>query len=422
MRIDIPRTACFLLCVISLSWFIPHFYDKATRLDRFYTNGFFSPVTKEFVISQINLDNFTYYDEKGNVLNKFEAQKLLPFVYAGNINKWGGFPIETDDGIITYEFAANSLMAARVLPSSVLAENLPLYLLYESAPFGTTLEIPSDILSIKSDRLIFINCADGTINQEKSELFTEALKNAGVVFPIAAAAVNPYNLKPFDEGMFFADNANRVFQLKIIEGAPFIRSVNITTDEKILYMNVDEDYKKIFYGIIVTEKSIYLNMYEGGAQKLPIEGYNPRTDAAGIIFTPFYKIITKRDLSAANPHSHFIAADKNFDIFREYEEKIPNNVMQKREYVSYGLSFLAPFSLSQFSHFSHEVLFEIAPAPHFIFALLGIVFALILYFCINLTLKRRLDILTIFAICFTGILGLIASAAFSPLSKKSKGQ
>jgi hypothetical protein len=389
-------------------------------MDRFYTNGFFSPITKEFILTQSSSDKFTYHDEKGGVLSKFAAQKLLPFIYSGNINKWGGFPIETDEGNITYEFAADSLISARVSPSVVLAQKLPLYILYESAPLGTTLEIPSDILSIKPDRLVFINCENKTVNREKSEIFTEALKNAGVVFPIVSAASNPYNLKPFDEGMFFADNDNKVFQLKIIEGEPFIRSVNITTDEKILYMSVDENYKKIFYGVIVTEKSVYLNMYEGGAQKLPIQGYDPKADSISVIFTPFYKTLAKRDLSVENPTTHFIAADKNFDTIREYDEKIPEEIAQKREYISYGLSFLSPFSLTQFSHFSNEILFEINPAPHFIFALLGIIFALILYFCINLTLKKRLDPLTIFAICFTGILGFIASVFFSPLGKKSR--
>jgi hypothetical protein len=413
--------ACFLLCVISLSWFIPHFYNKTVVLDRFQTNGFFSPITKEFVFSQINLDKFTYHDEKGDALSTFAAKKMLPFVFANNINKWGGFPIETDDGVITYEFASNSLMAARVSPSNVLAQKLPLYLLYESAPLGTTLEIPSDILSIKRDRLIFINCADGTINQEKSQMFTEALKNAGVVFPIVAAAANPSNLKPFDEGMFFADNTNRMFQLKIIESTPFIRDVNITTDEKILYISVDEDYKKIFYGTIVTEKSVYLNMYESGAQKLPIEGYNPKTDAIGNIFTPFYKTITKKDLSVANPPAQFIAADKNFEIVRKYEEKVPNDIVRKQKYISYGLSFLAPFSLTQFSYSSNEVLFKITPAPNLMFAVLGILFAQILYFCIIFISKKRVDPFAVFAICFTGILGLIASTVFSPVNRKNRG-
>jgi hypothetical protein len=389
------------------------------KADRFQISGFFSPVLKEFIMLEIGIDNMVYKDENDNVMSAFAAQKNLPFIFAGNIEKWGGFPIETDDGLITYEFAANSLRTAKAIPSDVLAQKLPLHILYESAPLGISLEIPPDILSIKADRLVFINCANGTVNEEKSKSFTEALNSAGVIFPIQNAAVNPSILKPFDEGMFFIDSANRLFQLKITEGSPFIKDMNISINEKVLYMEVDENFKKIFYGIIVTENSIYLNMYESGLQKLPLTDYNPKTDVITGRFTPFYQTITKRDLSVVNSPMQFAAADKNFDIVRKHERYLPQSIIKKRDYIAYGLSFLAPFYLTQFSYYSNEVLFKIAPAPHLIFAFLGIVFAQILYFCIAFGTKRKLDPFAIFAICFTGFFGLIASLIFSPIKGRS---
>jgi hypothetical protein len=285
---------------------------------------------------------------------------------------------------------------------------------------GVSLEVPSDILSIKYDRVLFINCIDGKVNKEKSEEFNEALQNAGVIFPIQKAAVNPSILKPFDEGMFFVDNANKLFQLKIAQGAPFVKDMNITLHEKVLYINVDENFKKVFYGTIVTEDSVYLNMYEGGLQKLPLDEFNPKTDVITARFTPFYQTIAKRDLSKTNSPAQLIAADKNFDIVRKYERHFPQDIVKKRDYIAYGLSFLAPFYLTQYSYDSNEALFKITPASNFTFALLGIIFAQILYFCITLISKGRLDLFAVFAICFTGIFGLIASLIFGSVTKKKR--
>jgi hypothetical protein len=369
---------------------------------------------------EISTNGITYKDENDNVMSTFAAQKNLPFIFANNINKWGGFPIETDEGVITYEFASNSLRTAQIVPSDVLAQNMPLHVLYESSPLGTSLEVPPDILSIKPNKVLFINCIDGKVNEEKSEEFNEALKNAGVIFPIQNAAVNPSILKPFDEGMFFVDSANKLFQLKIAQGAPFIKDMNITLHEKVLYISVDEDFKKLFYGTIVAENSVYLNMYEGGLQKLPLNDYDPKNNIITGYFTPFYQTIAKRDASDANAPVQFIAADKNFDIIRGYERHLPQAITEKREYIAYGLSFLAPFYLTQYSYDSNEVLFKITLAPNLMFALFGIIFAQILYFCITLISKGKLDLFTVFAICFMGIFGLIASLIFGSVTKKKR--
>ncbi|MDR1975367.1 MAG: DUF4857 domain-containing protein [Campylobacteraceae bacterium] len=417
LKIDISKIACFLLCVISLLWFVPNFYNKAVKLDRFQLSGFFSPISKEFIILEIGTEKMAFKDETGELLSTVAAHKMLPFMFSGNVEKWGGFPIQTDKGEITYELAANSVQSVSVTPQDVLAQNLPFHLLYESAPVGTTLETPPDVLLIKSDRVLFIDCVDGAVNREKSEKFTQALKETGVLFPIQTAASNPSNLKPFDEGMFLADSANRLFQLKIVEGEPYVRDTGTVMQERVLYINVDEKLKRIFYGAVVTENGVYLNMYDGTMQKLPLVSYDPKTDAVTARFTPFYKSVVKKDLSDKNAPIELIAADESFQTVRTHEQNIPDTIIKKREYVSYGLSFLSPFSLTQFSYFSNEVLLQITPAPNLIFAGLGILFALILYVGIR---GKKIEVFAIFAICFTGILGLLAYMAFGQVGKRGR--
>ncbi|MDR2342626.1 MAG: DUF4857 domain-containing protein [Campylobacteraceae bacterium] len=418
MRINLPRFALFLISVTAFFWFIPNFYNKASKPDRFWLNGSFSPITKEFVISESTPEKFTYKNENGDELDKISAQKMLPFMFYNNINKWQSFPLQSIDGsIITYNDVKDGTQILRLSARDVSSEALPLFTLLESSPVGAYLDMPSDMLLIKQDRVIFIDCASGKVDEEKSQRFTKALKDSGVMFPILKAFSNPTNLKPFDEGLIFADNVNKLFQLKMVEGAPFVKQISDTLDAKVLFINVSEDERRLFYGLVVTEGGVYINTYEEGLKKLPLDGYNPRTTSLNAYFTSLYHSVTSNDLSLKNPPVHFRALTRNFDIAREYQKDIPQSIVQKRERISYVLSFLTPFSISQFSAFSNEVLFDIKFAPNAVFALLGIVFALILYIALNF--KKRVHILDLVAICFTGIAGLISLQIFGSFSKKS---
>ncbi|MDR0761682.1 MAG: DUF4857 domain-containing protein [Campylobacteraceae bacterium] len=418
MRVNLPRFALFLISVITLFWFIPNFYNKASRPDRFWLNGSFSPITKEFVIWEASPENFTYKNENGDELDKISAQKMLPFIYYNNINKWQAFPLTSVDGsIITYDDVRDGTQMLRLSVRDVSSEAMPLFALLESSPVGAYLEMPSDILLIKQDRVIFIDCISGKTDEEKSQRFTKALKDSGAAFPILKAFSNPTNLKPFDEGLIFADSANKLFQLKMIEGAPFVKQISDTLDAKVLFINVSEDERRLFYGLVVTKNGVYVNTYEDGLKKLPLDDYNPQTTSLSASFTSLYHSVMSNDLSLKNSPAYFKALTKDFDIIREYKKDIPQDIVQKRERISYVLSFLTPFSISQFNAFSNEVLFDIKFASSAVFALFGVVFALILYIALNF--KKRVYMLDLIAICFTGIAGLISLQIFGSFSKKA---
>ncbi|MDR0580067.1 MAG: DUF4857 domain-containing protein [Campylobacteraceae bacterium] len=417
MRINIPRFALFLISVIAFFWFIPNFYTKAFRLDTFHIGGFFSPITKEFVIWEAAPGKLTYKNEKGDELDRKAAQKTLPFMFYNSIDKWGAFPLESIDGkSITYDEAKFGIQVLKLSVRDVLSDALPLFVLFESSPIGASLDMPSDMLLIKSDKAVFIDCASGKIDEEKSQSFTEALKDGGVTFPILKAFSNPTNLKPFDEGLLFADSGNRLFQLKMLNGAPFVKQISDTIDKKILHINVDESDKKLFYGSVVTEDSIYIITHEEGLKKLPLENYNPQTISMSAYLTPMYHSIISNDLSVENPPTLYRAAAKDFDIVHRYQKDVPQDIIQKRERISYVLSFLTPFRIAQFNAFSNEVLFDIKPASSVFFAALGIIFALILYIALNF--KKKFYAVDLIAICLTGIPGFIALQIFGSFSKK----
>ncbi|MDR1555166.1 MAG: DUF4857 domain-containing protein [Campylobacteraceae bacterium] len=417
MKINMPRFSVFLLCVIGLFWFIPNFYTKAFKTDRFQLGGSFSPISKEFIIWESSPEKFTNKNEKDEELNRMDAQKMLPFLFYNSINKWGAFPLSSIDGVnITYDMAKHGSQMLRLSPRIVSTDALPLHVLFESSPLGVSLEMPSDILLVKSDGFVFIDCISGAINEEKSQSFTKAAKDGGVLFPILKASTNPSAMKPFDEGMFFADSANRLFQLKMIKGEPFVKQISEAIDKKILHISVNEDERKLFYGSVVTEDSAYINTYDEGLRKLPLANYNPKTTSMTAYFASMYHSIILGDLSVANYPSQYVAVTENFDIAREYQKNLPQNVIKQKEYISYGLSFLTPFYITQFDSFSNEVLLNIKFASNTFTALFGILFALILYVVVNF--KKRFYIADLAAICLTGIPGFIALLIFGSFAKK----
>ncbi|MDR1007148.1 MAG: DUF4857 domain-containing protein [Campylobacteraceae bacterium] len=416
MNINIPRLAVFFVCVIGLFWFIPNFYAKAFRTDKFQLGGSFSEISKEFVTWEVGPDRLIYENENGEKLDRVSAQKMLPFLFYNSIDKWKAFPLQSVDGEnITYDTAKSGIQMLRLSARNILSNALPLHVLFESQPLGASLEIPDDMLLIKPNRFVFINCANGKVDEEKSKSFTEEAKNAGVIFPVLKAFANPSDLKPFDEGLFFADSANKIFQLKMVKGAPFVKKISETLDKKVLHVSVDESEKRVFDGTIVTENSIYINTYKDGLKKLPIENYNPKTTSATAYFSPMYETVLLNNLSVKNSPMQYMAM-KDLNVIREYQKNIPRDIVQKREYVSYGLSFLTPFYLAQFNALSNEVLFEIKFAPNLTFALLGILFALALYIAINY--KKRFYIADLAVICLTGIPGFITLQIFSSIAKK----
>ncbi len=412
MRVGIPKIAVFLVCVLALYWFIPNVYNRATRMDKFSLSGVFSPIYKSFIVWESTPDEMVYKDEQGTLLDKVEAQTKMPFIFSGNVNKWGGFPLNIDAQTFSYEEAKKNTQSMRISPRYVFSEVLAMNVLFETAPVGTQFPVPKDVVLFKENRLEFITMNDGIIDTEKSEAFSASLKNAGLVFPIKRVATNPSPLKSFDEGMMLIDAQNNLFHLKMLKDKPFVHNMHLTIPETPLYMTLEENPRKRYYGLIVTDRSVYLYTYANELVKLPLNAFDPTKHALMIRMSPLYQTIIQSDVTDKTQPLSYIATDIAFQPLHVKEQVSPQTLTQQFERLEKGLSFLTPFTLRQFSSSKGGIVFDFKGADNMLFAVMGIVFALVVYIGYVRLRHLKLNVLSLCLIVFSGIPALIALIIF----------
>ncbi len=415
MKLHISRLATTVLCLISLLWFLPYMYQRFTRADRFLLTGQYSQKLDQFIKSEISTSGVSFKGEDEKIYTQKEARLLMPLVYISDASKWEAFPLELKGQRITEKQAWNSSQYSGIRPSDVNAFTLPLHVLYESEPEGSSMEAPTDIMRVSKNSFDFIIMDTGKIDKQKSELFTKKALEAGVSFPLKKLATNPSPLKSFDEGAFFIDNNSTLFHLKMVRARPVFRDTGITVTEEVLYLNVEEHPQKHHYGLLLTDKAVYLNLYNGQLQEMPIGDYSPDKHYVAMRSDFLNWSLSKKDMSEAKNPTEFIATDKNFNKVRSYAASLPEDVLQRQELVSKGMYLISPFSIVQFNTAGGGVKFILNTTQNWLISLMGIALSLVAYALVCRLGKRTFSVYDVSIVALTGLPGLISILCFGPL-------
>ncbi len=420
MRVSPPKLALFFLVIFVLSSFIPTVYNRATRVDRFSLSGDFSPQLKSFIIWENGPDEMLFKTQKGELLDKEQAHKNMPFIFSSNVNKWGGFPLHVENQTFSYEEAKRNSQRMQVSPRYVFSKPMPLQILFENTPFGTQFPLPKDVVIFKEKGLEFTTMSDGVVDETKSLKFTKALNDAGLTFPIAYVATNPTPLKSFDEGMMLMDAEHKLFQLKMLNNEPFVRDMKINLPEKPLYMTLEENSRKLYYGLIATSSNVYLYTYNHELIALPLKEYKPKKHAVVIRMSPLYQSIIQTDISDKNVPVEYIATDTAFKPFAFYQQRFPESIVETLALNEKGLSFLTPLRLKQFSNTEGGIVFDMSLAEDKLFMGLGILLALFIYIGYSRFKHKALNALSMLLIALFGLPALIAILVFGDVSRYAR--
>ena len=410
------RFASVCLCVVALIWFVPYIYAKAGRGERFQQSGLFSPIQKQFIIWESGPDSVSYKSEAGLEYPLRKAHSLLPFMFAGNVNKWGGFPLTIDGRTFSYDEAQLARRSSRISGFTVNAPLPVLHVLLESDPEGAHLDLPPDVLAVLDGGLRFINAADGAVNEEKSKIFNKAAKDAGVVFPLTSFASNPSPLKEFDEGAFLIDGAGKLFQLKMVKGAPLCRDTGLIVPGTPRYLEVAEHTAREYYGLVATQDALYLNMYGDKLQKLPLPSYNADVNSVSLAVDPLYRSITVQNVveRPAAP-ARFLATDVSYNTVHTFERPMPEEIVTRQRLLDMGLSLLTPWRLQQYEGGTGKLGFYLSPTPSMVCLFGGILLALLGRWISQRRAGRAIHPAEVMLIAFTGLPGLAALIFFGPL-------
>ena len=303
----------------------------------------------------------------------------------------------------------------RVRPNQLDRPQIALYPLFESQSDRVNLEMPTDYFRIVK-RMEFIESSTNEINAEKSQLFTEALMEAGFTFPAKKIYGNPTTRKPFDEGYFVVDSGDRLFHLKMVKGKPFIRDTNIPENVKIHHMIVNENQLNEFYGLLISESSELMILLTDNYQLItyPFAGnYDYRSDNLVFSTDLFTRTATIRRAGGM----YVYAADKDYNLIDIYQENWPS---RKESKAGIAAAYIFPYTVSMTNPNSMYVDFYFEN-----YSFRSLILNFLLTAGMGFWIFRRQKNLSgqwfnLTLIAITGVYGLIATLAFTERIKLPK--
>ncbi|NJB66667.1 hypothetical protein GGQ74_000307 [Desulfobaculum xiamenense] len=404
------RAATIAIIVIVLAATLPDLLRRATSVKSGAPVVFYSPVQNVFMMQETTETGMKRTDEHGNVLGYRDYCRALPFMFHGNLMKWGEYPESIAGHHIPPERAKRDVQFARVTPRDVNTPEPPLAMLMESEPEGANLAYPTDMFRL-TDRMEFIDCATNRVDEAKSTRFSAALAEAGFTYPAMRVGMNPTTQKPFDDGAFIVDATGRLFHLRMVQGMPVCMDTRQRLDSPVRKILVMENERREFHALIVTDTAILALSCDGYRLiRLPLPGFSPDTDSVMLLATPLNRVVQHRTDDALL----CTAMDEHWQPVRDYSLTIANAKRERNERLA---AFLFPFRIETRSGTSRFVSPEVQDAfTRPALSIAGCLLAALGYLAVHHRRFRRLPTAVDVALLgLTGLYGLIAMILAGPL-------
>lgn len=246
------------LAVIVAAWLLPALYDLVfPRTDRM-PFVIYSCLDSTF----IRFDNSSgkqvrYVDFRGQEFTKQEADSLLPLFAFRQLVAEGRLPDSLYGVELTPKKIQQNAFHFKTSPKQLNKPAVGLYTMLESASGNVDLQLPPDVFRLTKDGLEFINCETNTVNKAKSLSFSRELTKHGFTFPVQLIWGNGSTRKDYDNGFLLTDANNRLFQLKMVKGAPWVREItndqSQITNHKYIQLFTIEPANRQLIGLVVDD-------------------------------------------------------------------------------------------------------------------------------------------------------------------------
>lgn len=367
----------------------------------------YSCVDNSFMIRGTENGEKYFMNEHGEKYEMEEFEQKLPLLNLRQLMISNTLPdtinaVEMDPHVIN---AARSFY--RYKPAAKNAPKPGLYPMFESESGRASLTMPTDFFQIKS-RMEFIDAASNKVNEQKTALFTGALQHYGFSFPAKMIEGIPTTRKSCDEGYFIVDNADQVFHIKMEQGEPYVKKVEIPKGLSFKYIACVDFRNKAYYCYLIGhDNSIFvITQDDYDLERLPVEGFNPENQELRIYGDLFnYNVIM-----LGKSHMKVVALDADFNKVAEY-----NKTWLKRADTPQGkaFSFLFPAQLNMYDKYSSFVNFYFHPTKTINWIYLNILLVIGQFIIIRRRKINPINHIADFAIVLvTGIFGFLAINIF----------
>ena len=221
------KTFFWFLVLVLIAWQLPWAVNYLTVKPANTPFTLYSEVLGDFALIRHRDKEIEYLDRAGNRYSRREFDSLLPLFYARQLVADGRFPDSIAGRAVTLREVQNASFFFRSSPKEVNHPESGIRFLLESSSGRVDLEMPSDAFRLTNRGIEFIDMASNRIDTAKSRRFTQTMLRKGVRFPVSEVSGNPTARKEYDEGYVLLDADRRLFHLKMVQGRPYVRAVEL---------------------------------------------------------------------------------------------------------------------------------------------------------------------------------------------------
>ena len=217
-----------VLAMMMVAWLLPALYELVfPRTDK-TPFVVYSCLDSTFIKMEVRDKQVHYIDFRGREFTKSEADSLLPLFAFRQLVAEERLPDSLFGVALTPKLIQQNSFHFKTSPKQLNKPAVGLYTLLESASGRVDLVLPPDVFRLTDEGLEFVDCETNTVNRAKSLSFSRELTKHGFVFPVQLIWGNSTTRKSYDNGFLLTDSNDRLFQLKMVKGTPWVREIMTT--------------------------------------------------------------------------------------------------------------------------------------------------------------------------------------------------
>lgn len=245
------------LALILAAWLLPALYELLSPRTDKTPFVLYSCLDSTFIRFETHGKQIRYVNSRGEQFTKAETDSLLPLFSFRQLVAEGRLPDSLFGVALTPKLIQQNTFHFKTSPKQLNKPAVGLYTMLESASGRVDLTLPSDVFRLTEDGLEFIDCETNSVNRAKSLSFSRELTKHGFTFPVHLIWGNGTTRKDYDNGFLLTDANDRLFQLKMVKGTPWVREIansqELTANSRFTNVFVIEPANRALIGLVVDE-------------------------------------------------------------------------------------------------------------------------------------------------------------------------
>ena len=322
------------LALVVLAWLLPSVYELVSPRTDKTPFVVYSCLDSTFIRFDMRDKQVHYIDFRGQEFSKIEADSLLPLFSFRQLVAEGRLPDSLYGVALTPKLIQQNAIHFKTSPKQLNKPAAGLYTMLESASGRVDLQLPPDVFRLTEDGLEFIDCETNRVNKAKSLSFSRELTKHGFTFPVRLIWGNGSTRKDYDNGFLLTDSENKLFQLKMVKGTPWVREIRndkFEINQYIQLFTIEPANRQLIGFVVSDDYQFYAVRSNGELAHIEIDAYDPQTMQITIVGDLFHWTIT--EYTASDSRYYAVDASTFEQVAREIVPDPERTLSQRIERV-----------------------------------------------------------------------------------------